>query len=86
MEGKCKRTNIEDSSQRASLDSLEKGKDATTGEAMKRGGKENPIMSHRAKALGLKTYGATGGWGGGGGGGNTITHKVHIMECSWSLR
>ena len=40
-EGKVKKTNMEDSLQWASLDSLEKGKDATTGEAMKREGKEN---------------------------------------------
>ena len=47
---------MEDSTQRESPDSQEKGKDATTGEAMERGGKENkeredPIMSLWAKAL-----------------------------------
>ena len=41
VEGKAKRTNMEDSSQQASSDSLEKGEDAMTGKTIKRGGKEN---------------------------------------------
>ena len=38
---KTKTTNIEDSSQQTPPDSLEKGENVTTGEAMKRGQKEN---------------------------------------------
>ena len=70
VEGKAKRTNMEDSSQRESPDSLEKGKDTTTGEVMKRGEKEDkgggPTHESSGKGGGDRAAKGTKQQGGGG--------------------